>query len=78
MELDANDEQLDSPVLFCSGRTGKASLNPYEMGENLDVLFDTIINYIPAPEGDLDAPVQVLVSSIDYNDYVGRIGIGRI
>ena len=49
MELDANDEQLDSPVLFCSGRTGKASLNPYEMGENLDVLFDTIINYIPAP-----------------------------
>ena len=78
MELDANDEQLDSPVLFCSGRTGKASLNPYEMGENLDVLFDTIINYIPAPEGDMDAPVQVLVSSIDYNDYVGRIGIGRI
>lgn len=51
MELDANDEQLDSPVLFCSGRTGKASLNPYEMGENLDVLFDTIINYIPGPEG---------------------------
>ncbi len=78
MELDASDEQLDSPVLFCSGRTGRASLNPHDMGENLDALFNTIIDYIPAPEGDIDAPLQLLVSSIDYNDYVGRIGIGRI
>ena len=78
MDLDATDEQLDSPVLFCSGRTGKASLNPYDMGENLDPLFDTILSYIPAPEGDIDGPMQLLVSSIDYNDYVGRIGIGRI
>jgi len=78
MDLDATDEQLDSPVLFCSGRTGKASLNPYDMGENLDPLFDTILSYIPAPEGDIDGPLQLLVSSIDYNDYVGRIGIGRI
>ena len=78
LDLNATDEQLDSPMLFCSGRTGKASLNPYEMGDNLDPLFDTILNYIPAPEGDIDAPLQLLVSSIDYNDYVGRIGIGRI
>ncbi len=78
IDLDASDEQLDSPVLFCSGRTGRASLTPYELGENLDVLFETILSYIPAPEGELDAPVQLLVSSIDYNEYVGRIGIGRI
>ncbi len=78
MDLDATDEQLDSPVIFCSGRTGRASLNPYDMGENLDPLFDTILSYIPAPEGDIEGPLQLLVSSIDYNDYVGRIGIGRI
>jgi len=78
IELDATDDQLDSPVLFCSGRSGTASLTPYEAGENLDPLFETIINYIPAPEGEIDAPLQLLVSSIDYNDYVGRIGIGRI
>ena len=78
LELDATDEQLDSPILFCSGRTGRASVNPYELGENLDCLFDTILDYIPAPEGEADEPLQLLVSSIDYNDYVGRIGIGRI
>jgi len=78
LELDATDEQLDSPVIFCSGRSGRASLNPHCLEENLDCLFDAIINYIPAPEGDIDAPLQLLVSSIDYNDYVGRIGIGRI
>lgn len=78
LELNATDDQLDSPMLFCSGRTGTASLSPYEEGKNLDPLFDTIINYIPAPEGEVDAPLQLLVSSIDYNDYVGRIGIGRI
>lgn len=78
IELDATDEQLDSPVLFCSGRTGRASVNPYDLGENLDCLFDTILDYIPAPEGEIEEPLQLLVSSIDYNDYVGRIGIGRI
>lgn len=78
IELDATDEQLDSPVLFCSGRTGRASVNPYDLDENLDCLFDTILDYIPAPEGEIEEPLQLLVSSIDYNDYVGRIGIGRI
>ena len=78
MELDATDEQLDSPMLFCSGRTGVATYSPDEPGVSLDPLFDTIIDYIPAPEGDPDEPLQLLVSSIDYNDYVGRIGIGRI
>ena len=78
MDLDATDEQLDSPMIFCSGRAGTASLSPYEKGVNLDPLFNTILDYIPAPDGDCDAPLQLLVSSIDYNDYVGRIGIGRI
>ncbi|MBQ1216445.1 MAG: translational GTPase TypA [Clostridia bacterium] len=78
LELDATDEQLDSPMLFCSGRTGVAVYSPNEEGVNLDPLFDTIIDYIPAPEGEPDEPLQLLVSSIDYNDYVGRIGIGRI
>ena len=65
LELDATDEQLDSPMIFCSGRAGTASLSPYEKGVNLDPLFNTIIDYIPAPEGDSDAPLQLLVSSID-------------
>ncbi len=78
LDLDATDEQLDSPMLFCSGRAGTASLSPYEKGTDLVPLFETILNYIPAPEGDEEAPLQLLVSAIDYNDYVGRIGIGRI
>ena len=78
LELNATDEQLDSPMLWCSGRAGTASYSPYEEGKDLKPLFDTILNYIPAPQGDADAPLQLLVSSIDYNDYVGRIGIGRI
>ncbi len=78
LELDATDEQLDSPMLFCSGRAGTASLTPYEPGVDLKPLFDTILNYIPAPEGDENGELQLLVSSIDYNDYVGRMGIGRI
>ena len=78
LELNANDEQLDSPIIYCSGRAGTASLNPEKQGENLEVLFETIKNYIPAPEGDEKGPLQMLVSSIDYNDYVGRIAIGRI
>ena len=78
IELDANDDQLDSPIVYCSGRQGTASLNPYEPGEDLQPLFETILNYIPAPQGDETAPMQLLVSSLDYSDYVGRIGIGRI
>lgn len=78
LDLDANDEQLESPVLFCSGRAGTASLSQYEAGTDLVPLFETIVNYIPAPEGDPDGAMQMLISSIDYNDYVGRTGIGRI
>ena len=78
MDLNATDEQLDSPMLFCCGRSGTASLSPDEPGEDLRPLFDTILEYIPSPEGEVDEPLQLLVSSIDYNDYVGRIGIGRI
>ena len=78
LDLNATDEQLDSPMLFCCGRTGTASLSPEEEGVDLTPLFNTILEYIPAPEGDPDGDLQVLVSSIDYNDYVGRIGIGRI
>ncbi|MBQ3927055.1 MAG: translational GTPase TypA [Clostridia bacterium] len=78
MDLDASDEQLDSPMLYCSGRTGTASYRPDVEGTDLKPLFETIINYIPAPEGDENGPLQMLVSSIDYNDYVGRIAIGRI
>ncbi len=78
MDLDATDEQLDSPMLFCSGRAGTASIDPHGTGEDLKPLLDTILEYIHAPQGDPDAPLQMLVSSIDYNEYVGRIGIGRI
>ena len=78
MDLDANDEQLDSPMLYCSGRSGTASYSPDVEGTDLTPLFETILNYIPAPEGDETGPLQMLVSSIDYNDYVGRIAIGRI
>ena len=78
MDLDATDEQLDSPMLFCSGRAGTASYSPDEAGTDLKPLLDTILEYIPAPSGDENAPLQLLVSSIDYNDYVGRIGIGRV
>jgi len=78
LELDATGDQLDSPMIFCSGRDGTASFSPNEKGVDLKPLFDTILEYIPAPEGEPDEPLQLLVSSIDYNDYVGRIGIGRI
>ena len=78
MDLGATDEQLDSPMLFCSGRSGTASYSPDEAGVNLIPLLDTILEYIEAPEGDEAAPLGVLVSCIDYNEYVGRIGIGRI
>ena len=78
MDLDATDEQLDSPMLFCSGRQGTASYSPDVAGTDLEPLFKTILEYIPAPDMDEDKPFQMLVSSIDYNEYVGRIAIGRI
>ncbi|MCI7349316.1 MAG: translational GTPase TypA [Ruminococcus sp.] len=78
LDLDASEEQLESPVLYCSGRQGTATEDYNVPGENLVPLFETILSYIPAPEGDPDGEMQMLISSIDYNDYVGRIGIGRI
>ena len=78
IDLNASDEQLDSPMLYCSGREGKASFDPDNLGDDLTPLFETIVDYIPAPEGDEEGELQLLVSSIDYNDFVGRIGIGRI
>ena len=78
MDLNATDDQLDSPMLFCSGRNGTASYSPDVVGTDLKPLFDTILEYIPAPEMDDTAPFQMLVSSVDYNEYVGRIAIGRI
>ena len=78
IDLNANDDQIDSPILFCSGRAGTASRYADKDGKDLTPLFDTILNHIPPMEVDENAPMQLLVSSIDYNDYVGRIGIGRI
>ena len=78
IDLNATYEQLDSPMLFCSGRQGTASYSPDVPGTDLKPLFDTILDYIPEPSMDLDKPFQMLVSSIDYNEYVGRIAIGRI
>ena len=78
LDLDATEEQLDSPMLFCSGRQGTASYSPDVPGTDLKPLFDTILDYIPAPEIDTEAPFQMLVSSIDYNEFVGRIAVGRI
>ncbi len=75
LDLNATDEQFESPTLFCSARQGICSYSPNESGVDLSPLFDTIVDYIPAPTGDRNAPLQMLVSSIDYNDYVGRIGI---
>ena len=78
LDLNATDEQFNSPTVFCSGRQGTASYSPDEAGTDLTPLFDTIVNYIPAPTGQVDAPLQLLVSSIDYNEYVGRIAVGRV
>ncbi len=78
LELNATVEQLDSPFIFCSGRSGTASFLPDKQTENMTPLFDTIINYIDPPEGDENAPLQMLISSLDYSDYIGRIGVGRI
>lgn len=78
LDLDATDEQLDSPMLFCSARQGICSKDPDVLGTDLQPLFETILSYIPAPEAEVDKPFQMLVSSIDYNEFVGRIAIGRI
>ncbi|MBQ9856623.1 MAG: translational GTPase TypA, partial [Clostridia bacterium] len=78
LDLDATDEQLDSPVVFCSGRSGIATLDLDTPATDLRPLFDTILKHIPAPVGDPDESLQLLISTIDYNDYVGRIGVGRI
>ena len=78
IDLNATDDQLDSPMLFCSARQGTASFSPEVMGTDLKPLFDTILEYIPEPADNDDGPLQMLVSSVDYNDYVGRIAVGRI
>ncbi|MBO4608862.1 MAG: translational GTPase TypA [Lachnospiraceae bacterium] len=78
LELDADDAQLDCPFVYASAKSGIASMDPDEQGTSMAPLFDTILDYIPAPEGDPDAGTQVLISTIDYNEYVGRIGIGKV
>jgi GTP-binding protein len=78
LELDADDSQLDCPFVFASAKAGTASLDEGDMGTDMTPLFETILDYIPAPEGDPDAGTQVLISTIDYNEYVGRIGVGKV
>ncbi len=78
LELDADDSQLDCPFVFASAKSGVASLDADETGNSMEPLFETILEYIPAPEGDPDAGTQVLISTIDYNEYVGRIGVGKV
>ena len=78
LDLDATDEQFNSPTIFCSGRHGIASYSADQLGTDLIPLFETVVNYIPAPQGEEEEPLQLLVSSIDYNEYVGRIAIGRV
>ena len=78
LELDANEEQLDCPFIFASAKAGYASLDPDVKGTDMKPLFETILSHVPAPEGDSEAPLQILISTIDYNEYVGRIGIGKV
>ena len=78
MELDASDEQLDFPVVYANGRDGIAKTSMDEESDNLEPLFKTIIKYCPAPNGDLEGPLQFMVTTLDYDDYVGKIAIGRI
>ena len=78
LDLAANDDQLNFPVIYASGKQGVASLSATEMGTDMKVVFDTIINYIGAPKVEKDKPLQMLVSSIDYDNYVGRIAVGRL
>jgi len=78
LDLDADEDQLDCPFVYASAKEGIASLTPDAPGTSMEPLFETILNYIPAPEGDPDAGTQVLISTIDYNEYVGRIGVGKV
>lgn len=78
MDLDASDEQLDCPFVYASAKNGYATLSLDDEPKDMMPLFETILNYIPAPEGDPDANTQVLISTIDYNEYVGRIGVGKV
>ncbi len=78
LELEATDDQFNSPVVYASGRDGYATLDPETKGEDLKILFDMIIKHVPAPEGDGDAPLQLLISNIDYDEYVGPIAVGRV
>ncbi len=78
MDLDASDEQLDCPFVFASAKGGYATLDLEQEAKDMTPLFDTVLDYIPAPEGDPEAPTQVLISTIDYNEYVGRIGVGKV
>ena len=78
LELDANEKQLDCPFVYASAKSGIASLSPDEPGTDMQPLFETILKYIPAPTGDPDAGTQILISTIDYNEYVGRIGVGKV
>lgn len=78
MDLDANEEQLDCPFIFASAKSGVASADMEQPGTDMKPLFEAIINHIPAPTGDPEAPTQVLISTIDYNEYVGRIGVGKV
>ncbi len=78
LDLGASDEQLDTPMVFCSGRAGTSSYSPDEQGEDLTALFETILEYIPCPDLDQDGPLSLLVSTVDYNEFVGRTAVGRI
>ncbi len=78
MDLDASDEQLDCPFVYASAKNGMSGLSPDKLEKTMIPLFDAIVNFIPAPEGDFDAGTQVLISTIDYNEYVGRIGVGKV
>lgn len=78
IELGADEEQLDFPVIYASAKEGYATLDPNEKGENMNPLFEKIVKEVPAPKGDANAPLQILFSNIDYDEYVGRIGIGRV
>ena len=78
MDLGASDEQIDCPFVFASARSGQAGMEPDALTDNMDPLLDTILEHIPCPEGDFDAPLQMLISTIDYNEFVGRIGVGKV
>lgn len=78
LELEATDDQFNSPVVYASGRDGYASLDPEKAGEDLKPLLDMIVNHVPAPKGDADAPLQLLISNIDYDEYVGAMAVGRV